>query len=124
MKSIHSQRGITLIGLVMLLALVIFAVFIGMKLFPVYSEYYSVAQAMEQIKKQPGVAQYSPAELRSTFEKRLYISYVESVKKKDVKISRSNGYKMRVKYEVRRSLIGNLDYVAKFEKTIELTGKG
>lgn len=124
MKLGAQQRGITLISLIMGLALVIFFAFLGMKLFPVYSEYYSVAQAMEQVKAQPGVAQWTPAEVRLSMMKRFDVSYVESVKKKDIKISRSNGYKMRVKYEVREPLMGNLDFVAKFDKTVALTGKG
>ncbi len=121
-SSLQSQRGITLIGLVIVLSLVIFFAFIGMKLFPVYSEYYSVAQAMEQVAQQPGVSQNTPAQVRTAMLKRFNVSYVETVKSKDIKVSRSNGYKMRVKYEVRKPLMGNIDFVAKFDKTVTLSG--
>jgi hypothetical protein len=43
------------------------------------------------------------------------------VKAEHVKLTRNNGYNLTVKYEVRKPLLYNLDFVAKFEKTVELT---
>jgi len=120
----NRQRGLTLIGFVVLLALVGFFAFIGMKLFPVYAEYYSVVSAMKGVQAEPGVADMPPERVRDLLFRRLYISYVESVDNKHVKISRKDGYTLNVKYEVRRPLIYNLDFVASFDKTVELTRQG
>ncbi len=49
MKSVQHQKGITLIGLAIVLAILGFAAFIGIKLFPVYQEYFSVVQAMKNV---------------------------------------------------------------------------
>ena len=118
------QQGLTLMGFVMVLAVVGVFAFVGLKLFPVYSEYYSVVSDMKGVQSEPGVAQMSPAEVRDKLFRRFYISYVESVKAEHVKITRNNGYNLNVKYEVRRPLIYNLDFVAKFEKTVDLTRAG
>jgi Tfp pilus assembly protein PilE len=118
------QQGLTLMGFVMVLAIVGVFVFVGIKLFPVYSEYYSVVSDMKGVQAEPGVAQMSPAEVRDKLFRRFYISYVESVKAENVKITRNNGYNLNVNYEVRRPLIYNLDFVAKFDKTVELTRAG
>ena len=118
------QQGLTLMGFVMVLAVVGVFAFVGLKLFPVYSEYYSVVSDMKGVQSEPGVAQMSPAEVRDKLFRRFYISYVESVKAEHVKITRNNGYNLNVKYEVRRPLIYNLDFVAKFDKTVELTRAG
>jgi Tfp pilus assembly protein PilE len=115
------QRGLTLIGFVMVLAIAGFFAFIGMKLFPVYTEYYSVKGDMAGLAAEPGVAQMTPAEVKDKLFRRFYISYVESVKNENVKVTRNNGYNLSVKYEVRRPLVFNLDFIAKFEHTVDLT---
>ncbi len=122
MQGLKKQRGLTLLSTILVLGLAIFFAIIGMKLFPVYSEYYSVAQAMEQVSNEPGVQSWSAQQVRSSMLKRFDVSYVSSVKSRDIKVARNNGYKMRVNYEVRKPLIGNLDFVAKFDKTVDLTG--
>ena len=53
------------------------------------------------------------------------MSYAENVKPNNVKITRDGrGYVITVQYEVRRSLIGNLDVVGKFEASEDLTRGG
>ena len=71
--------------------------------------------------QEPGVATWSPEKVKESLFKRFYISYVENVKAEHVKLTRNNGYNLTVKYEVRKPLLYNLDFVAKFEKTVELT---
>ena len=118
------QRGLTLIGFVVVLALLGFFAYIGMKLFPVYTEYYSVVQAMKGIQGEPGVSTMSPAKIEDLLFRRFYISYVESVKPENVRVTRKTGYTLNVKYEVRRPMVYNLDFVASFDKTVDLTRQG
>ena len=42
----RTQSGITLVGFILVLAVAGFFVFIGMKLVPMYSEFYSVKAAL------------------------------------------------------------------------------
>lgn len=122
MKQLSRQRGITLLGLVIVLFVLGFAAFIGMKLFPVYQEYFSVVQAMKSVAAQPGVSRRQPQEIKEMLMKRFYISYVESVKRQHIKVIQQQGLTLQIEYEVRRPLIGNIDFVAKFDKSMELTG--
>ena len=62
-------------------------------------------------------------EMRQGF-RRFYISYVESVKPENVRVLRKDGYTLNVKYEVRRPMIYNLDFVASFDKSVDLTRQG
>lgn len=114
------QRGITLLGFLMLVAVIGVFAFIGIRLFPVYTEYYSVVQDMKGVQAEPGVANWPPEQVRDRLFRRFYISYVDSVKPEHVKVTRQNGYQLSVKYEVRKPLAYNLDFVAKFEKTVDL----
>ena len=121
----RKQSGRSLLGFLVVLAVVGFAAYIGMKLFPMYQEYYSVQSAMKGLANEPGVADMDPAKVQDLFFRRLYINYSENVKPQNVKFERiEGGWKMRVNYEVRRPLIGNLDVVGRFDKTQDLTRRG
>ncbi len=120
MKRISTQNGLTLTSFLIVLAVVGFFIYIGMKLFPVYTEYNSVVTDMNGLAAEPGIKQKSPEEVRALLFRRFDISYVESVKPENVKITRKEGYQLQVAYEVRRNLMYNLDFVAVFDKTVEL----
>ena len=119
----RKQSGLSLVGFLVVLAVVGFAAYVGMKLFPMYQEYYSVRSAMKGLANEPGVADMDPAKVQDLFFRRLYINYSENVKPQNVKFERmEGGWKMRVNYEVRRPLVGNLDIVGNFENSQDLTG--
>jgi uncharacterized protein DUF4845 len=123
----RTQRGMTLLSFVIVLAVVGFAAYIGMKLFPMYSEYYSVKSALKGLQQEPGIANQDPAKIKDLFFRRLYISYSDNVKPENVKLQRSEsgaGWAMDVDYEVRKPLVGNLDVVAKFHAAEKLTNQG
>jgi hypothetical protein len=123
-KAIHRQRGITLMGFLFLLVVIGFFAYMTMRLFPIYTEFYSVSSAMEAIKKEPGVAQRTPNQVREMLFARLYISYVENVKAQHVTVSRDRGaYTMTVKYEIETPFMHNIFFLGRFDKTVELTGR-
>lgn len=121
MKPRHSQEGLTLLGFAIVVLVVGIFTLVGIRLFPIYSEYYNVVGAMENLKNQPEIAQKSPPQIKDLFFRKLYVNYVENVEKKNVLVSRTGGLHIRVKYEVRRPMIGNLDVVASFDKKVMLT---
>lgn len=109
-----------MVGFLLTLSLLGFFAFITMRLFPVYTEFYSVKSDMEGLRNEPNARGLSPEQLRNLLFRRFQISYVESVKPTDVTFDRNRGYNMNVVYEVRRPLMGNLDFVAKFSHTVNL----
>lgn len=123
MTLLKRQRGMTLVGFFLVLAVGCFFAFIGLKLFPPYQEYFSVKQAMASVQSQPGVSKKSPTEIRRMLESRFFASYVETVKATDAKIVRKNGYRVTLKYEVRIGFLGNVDLVTRFDHTVDLTGR-
>lgn len=119
------QNGITLLGFVIVLAVVGLFAYVGMKLFPMYSEFYSVKAALKGLSNEPGIGNTDPRKIQDLFFRRLYISYSENVKPEHVKIKRvDNGWQMDVSYEVRKPVIANLDVVGKFDATQMLTRTG
>lgn len=121
----RKQRGMTLIGFVMVLAVVGIFIYMGMKLVPMYSEYYSVKQALAAMAREPGITDNDPAKIKELLFRRLDISYADTVKPEHVKIVRKDaGYVLTVDYEVRKPLISNIDVVGRFNATQELRRGG
>ena len=122
----RNQQGVTLIGFVLMLALVGVLAYLGMKVFPIYEQFFSVRSAMKGVASEPGVGEMDPAKIKDLFFRRLYVDYAdEDLKPENVRIERKdNGYTLQVQYEVRRPLIADLDIVGKFDKTQVLTGGG
>lgn len=118
---LHKQSGLTLIGFIIVLSFTLFLAYIGMKIGPIYLEYYSVVSAMDGIAAEKGSARYSPYQIRLKFVTRLDLSYTEHVNTSHLKLTRGNGVHMRVKYEVREPVIGNLDVIAKFDRSVRLS---
>jgi len=113
------QKGLTFFGFLGFLLIGGFLAFVAMRLFPAYAEYYNVTKSMDGLAKEPGMAKKDAYAIKKSLVKRLDISYVETVKPEHITVKRvSGGYELSVKYEVRKPLAYNLDYVARFEKTI------
>ena len=112
----RTQGGMTLIGFILTLAVAGIFIYVGMKVIPMYSEYYAVKKSLDGLALEPGINNASPDRIRSLFFRRLYVNYSDNVKPEHVKIERmEGGWNMMVHYEVRRPLIYNLDVVGNFE---------
>ena len=119
---IKKQSGMTLIGFIIVLGFVIFLSYIGMKIAPIYLEYYSVVSAMNGVAQERGSARLSPYNIRVRVLNRLYVSYsAENVKERDIKLVRNNGVYLRIAYDVRKPVIGNLDVIATFDRSVRLS---
>ena len=116
----RKQGGLTLVGFIIVLSIALFVAYLGMKIGPKYVEYYSVVSALNDMSKEPGNAKKSPVVLRRNVRARLYVSYTSNIKDKHIKVTRSNGVRLRVAYEVREPIIGNLDVILTFDKSVPL----
>jgi len=126
MKTLKQVRGMTLMGFVMVMAVVGFFAFLGMKIGPAYLEYYNVLKAMKGVAAQPGAVNWSSTEVYNALEKRLDLNYVSDkrVNKRNFEIKKKGTtYTMRVKYERRENIMYNLDYIASFDKSMDIGGR-
>lgn len=112
----QKQSGMTMLGFLMVLCLVIFFAFCAMKIVPMYIEFYSVKQALKGLAEDQSLAGASKEKIREMYLRRLEMSYADHVKKMDAMKfeSADGGVKMVVDYERRESLLANLDVVGKF----------
>lgn len=126
MKSLRQVKGLSLMGFIIVMAVGGFFAYLGMRIGPAYLEYYNVVKAMKSVAAEPAAANWSSAELWDSLDKRMYISYVDekNVGRKNFEIKkRGLTMTIRVHYERRDSLMYNLDYVASFDKTVEVNSR-
>ncbi len=125
-QALGKQRGITLLGFIMVLAVVGVFAFVGFKLFPVYAEYYSAVSDLKASCREPDAPNASLQEMRTKLDRRFNISYVSSIDTiKNVKLIKTGDLRsININYEVRAPLIYNLDFVAKFDVTEPMRGSG
>jgi hypothetical protein len=117
----RTQRGMSLLGFIIVLTMVLCFAYLGLRLVPVYLEYYSVVSAMNGLASERGSAQLDPSQIRRKLLERLYLSYTDdNVGEENIRIVRRDGVNVRITYEVRKPIIGNVDVIAAFDKQVKL----
>lgn len=124
MKSIHRQRGMTPIGWVLVFLLIAFFALIALKLVPIYLQSFSVGSVISDLKNEPGIGAMTSREITSIVQKRLDVNMVTSVSADDIYVDKL-GDKMTISadYEVRESMLGNVDIVVSFNKSVEVPAR-
>jgi hypothetical protein len=119
------SSGITFIGFLMLLAVAGFFAYLAMRLVPLYMEYMGVVKAMEQIRATPNSQNMSPEEIRKDLTLKFSLQYVDptTVLPQDIQVLRQgNASTLRIQYERQVPFIYNIDLLAKFDKSVNLSG--
>lgn len=121
---VSKPRGITLMSFLIVLVVVGFFALVIMKLFPMYSEYFSLKGVMDEYAAQPNSAAIPTAQMHNDLNRRFGIAYIDSVEKEHIKVVREGGVsRLNIAYEVRVPLFANLDVVGKFDNTVDLSGR-
>ena len=103
MGAINKQRGISLVSLILVLAILGFVGMIAAQVFPTYTEFRSVKAAAEKAK----TAGTTPAEIKSSFDKSAEVNYITSIKGSDLVITREeSGVEVSFAYEKKVHLFG------------------
>jgi len=108
------QRGVTLIGFMIILSFVLFFVYIGIKLVPIYLNHMSVASEVRAVAQEPGSANTPPNTLRRNLVTRLDLSYVDHVEAENIAIEQGRERRLVVAYRVQTHLIANIDAILTF----------
>lgn len=123
MKS--KQSGVTLIGFLIIIAIVGFFGFMAMKLFPSYSEFMGVSKAMNQIATE-GTNNKSLDDIRRNLMFKMGFQYVDdaTIKPSDITIKRDAGgtSQLSVEYDKQVPFMYNISFLLHFQKTVALQG--
>jgi Tfp pilus assembly major pilin PilA len=125
MSTRAKSRGITFIGFIILLLVIGFFAYLAMRLVPMYVEYMGVVKAMEQVRSEPGANNRSPEEIRRSLSLKFDTQYVDSnaVPPQAIRVIREgNSQSLNINYERRVPFIHNIELLATFDKTVDLSG--
>lgn len=117
-----SQRGMTIIGWLVLLVPVAIIGYAGIRIAPVYLNYFKVVKALEQTASESkDVAVLNPAEVRRSLERRFDVEYVDTPEAKDIDVHREGDHWVAIaKYEQVEPLFANVSLLMEFDKQVEL----
>ncbi|MBS0457090.1 MAG: DUF4845 domain-containing protein [Proteobacteria bacterium] len=120
----QAQRGITLMGFVIMLIVVGFFAYMVMRIVPMYSEYSSISKALDAVAKDPSANNADEVKIRDMISRHFETSYVNSVDPLvktypgGVVIQHTpNGLALSVNYDARVPFIYNIFLVGHFEHT-------
>jgi Tfp pilus assembly protein PilE len=109
-----TQGGITLMGLVLVSALLVIVAVLGMKIVPAYMEFLSVKKVLTAMKQEP-LDTMSASEIKKSFDKRADVAYISVVKGSDLTIEKTSaGTAVNVEYQVIKPIAGNLSVLLDF----------
>ncbi len=112
------QAGLTAVGLILILIPVGLAVYIVMKVAPVYIEAFSVGDVVNSLKKELDLKEKSREEIYTMIKKRLDVNDISRVDKDAIKIQKTvNDVKVAIAYEARVPLFWNVALALSFHKS-------
>ena len=116
--TMRKQRGMTMIGWLVLLALIGFLTLIGLRLIPGYMEFFTIVKSVESVHAE-ATAETTPAQIRESLRKRFQVNDVESLDPRDLVIRREDGeFTIHIQYEFRTKMMGNVEAVIVFDRLV------
>lgn len=109
------QRGMSFIGIVLILILVVFGALIGMRVTPAYIEYFAIKKAVNAIASSGELRGASAADVRRAFERRQNVDDFTAIGPQDIEISKDGGdVVISFAYEKRIPLFYNVSLLIDF----------
>lgn len=117
----QSQRGVTMIGWLFLLIPVAILVLAGIRLTPVYLNYFGVSKNMATVASEAKGETTSAEALRNSLDKHFQVGYIEHPSAKEIDVHREgSAWVMVADYEDVAPLFGNLSLLVQFHKQVQV----
>ena len=119
MNNKNKQSGITIVSLLVLVAIAFFIVTTTIKIIPIYVENLSVKNSLVSIADEINANKIKPAEIKPKLIKRLRFNNVNRINEEHIMIagSKNDSTTLDIKYEVRKPIVGNIDFVLTFHNS-------
>jgi len=114
--AMNKQKGMTAIGMVIMVAIVGFNVLVAINVAPTYFTDSNIASLWKSLETDQTLIGQSSKRIRKIVIKRLKVNNVYGIKKEDVVIKKVKGfYIVTLEYEPRGKIVGSLDYIMTFK---------
>ena len=115
----RSQRGMSTVGWIGVVAIFGLLVITFFKVFPMYYENFKVKNALQGVAQDTEVDAKSKRAIWESLQKRLFIDEVRSIRRENVTIERAdNRTTVTISYETRDDYIGNLFIGGRFTESV------
>lgn len=111
----RAQRGLTILGFMLVAAVVVIFVMVGFRVMPSYIEYIAVKRALQEtLNSAPEVTNVQ--QFRRNLEGRLDVNYVDSIKASDVQLVREgNTITAYVNWDRKLHMVSNAYILLEFQ---------
>jgi hypothetical protein len=117
----RKQRGATFLGGLVIAAILGAALYVVIRLYPLYWEYYEVVSSLESVAKQNAGGAPTIQTLKSDLNKKWSAGYVDTIQASDIQVTKSgDGYELTADYRAERPFIGNVSLVVDFYKSVKV----
>lgn len=114
--AMNKQKGMTAIGMVIMVAIVGFNVLVAINVAPTYFTDSNIASLWKSLETDQTLIGLPSKKIRKVVIKRLKVNNVYGIKKEDVVIKKVKGfYIVTLEYEPRGKIVGSLDYIMTFK---------
>jgi hypothetical protein len=115
------QRGMTFLGIVIILLILGSALYAGIRLVPVYLEYSKVVRALNQVRDEHAAIDTNPNLIRRSLERRWDVEDIASIGWKEIDITKtSDGFDVDAYYETERPFLANVYLLVKFDYSVSI----
>jgi hypothetical protein len=115
------ERGATFLGMLVIIAILGFGLYAGIRLVPMYLEYMKVVRALEQVRDEYSANATSPQIIRNSLERRWDVEDIKSISWKDVLIRKTSyGFEVRATYAAEAPFVANISLLTDFDKVVEI----
>lgn len=117
----RSQRGLSSVGWIGVIAIFGLLVITFFKVFPMYYENFKVKNALKGLAQDISVDAKSKRAIWESLQKRMFVDEIRSIKREDVTIERAdNKTTVTITYETRDNYIGNLFIGGRFVESVTI----
>ncbi len=120
-KGPKRQRGITMLGVFIVMAIGLFLGLFALKIIPEYLEHWTVAQIAEDTRAQPEILAQKKAKIYDHLNRAYRQNNLWDLKAEDTVVlerqGRSKSYSLNVKYEKRIPFFHNIHLITAFDTT-------
>lgn len=122
-RSRHGQTGITLIGFLLVAALVGFLGLAVIKIVPLYLEKMRIGTVLSDLQDELGSGGNTPASIKNALDNQFYIEALSDLTASEYKIERSNsgGYTVSINREARAPFFADLYFVVVIDEQVEIS---
>ena len=122
MRFARAQKGMSLLGWMVVLALVAFFASTGFKMFPHYMDYMAIEGMITKVETEPTLGVTTVRDFYEHVQKGMTVNGIRDLNPEDImEIKQENGvFVVHLQYEKREHLIENLDLVASFDKEFRI----